>query len=102
MTTSIIDRIKQSANEFSTQLIEIRRHLHTHPELSFEEKETAKFIATQLDKLGITYQKDIGGHGIVGLIKGNNPDQQTIALRADIDALPIHEKNKVSYCSVNE
>lgn len=102
MTTSIIDRIKQSANEFSTQLIEIRRHLHTHPELSFEEKETAKFIATQLDKLGITYQKDIGGHGIVGLIKGNNPDQQTIALRADIDALPIQEKNNVSYCSVNE
>lgn len=102
MTTSILDRIKQSANEFSTQLIEIRRHLHTHPELSFEEKETAIFIATQLDKIGITYQKDIGGHGIVGLIKGKNPDQHTIALRADIDALPIHEKNKVSYCSVNE
>jgi amidohydrolase len=102
MTTSILDRIKQSANEFSTQLIEIRRHLHTHPELSFEEKETAKYITKQLDNLGINYQKDIGGHGIVGLIKGKNPDRQTIALRADIDALPIQEKNNVSYCSVNE
>ena len=97
-----IDKIKTSAQHISNQLIEIRRHLHTYPELSFEEAETAKFIAQQLDSFGVEYKKNIGGHGIVGIIKGKNPESKTIALRADIDALPIFEKGEVSYCSKNE
>jgi amidohydrolase len=76
--------------------------LHAYPELSFEEEQTANFIARQLDIFGIKYQKNIGGHGIVGIIKGKNPETKTIALRADIDALPIYEKNTASYCSKNE
>jgi amidohydrolase len=76
--------------------------LHAHPELSFEEVETAKFIASKLQEFGIEHQTNIGGNGIVGYIKGKNPDSKTIALRADIDALPIFEKNNCSYTSQNE
>lgn len=97
----ILERIKSIANTHSNQLIDIRRHLHAHPELSFEEEQTAKYIAQQLDEIGVEYKSNIGGHGIVGIIKGKNPMSKTIALRADIDALPILEKNDVKYCSVN-
>jgi amidohydrolase len=97
-----LEKIKKIAHQESNNLIEIRRYLHAHPELSFEETETAKYIANQLDLLNIKYTKDVGGNGIIGIIKGKNPDKKTIALRADIDALPIEEKNEVSYCSTKK
>lgn len=99
---SVLHKIKNIAKESANHLIQIRRHLHAHPELSFEETETALYISKQLDSLHIAHEKNIGGNGIVGIIKGRNPNAKTIALRADIDALPIEEKNDVSYCSVNK
>lgn len=95
-------RIKELAGKWHADTIAIRRHLHQHPELSFEEKETAAFIAMKLREFGINFQNNVAGHGLVGLIKGKNPDKKVIALRADIDALPIKEANDVEYCSVNE
>lgn len=82
-------------------MVSIRRHLHAHPELSYEEAETSKFISKKLTEFGIEHQTNIGGYGIVGLIKGKNPSAKTIALRADMDALPIEEKNTTEYVSKN-
>ncbi len=96
------EKIKQLASEWHNDTIAVRRHLHKHPELSFEEKETAAFIAQKLSAYGITYENNVAGHGIIGLIKGKNPDKKITALRADMDALPIKEANNADYCSVNE
>jgi amidohydrolase len=75
--------------------------LHAHPELSWEEANTAQFIAEKLALWGIDHERDVGGHGIVGLVKGKNPGKKVIALRADMDALPIVEHNEVDYKSLN-
>lgn len=96
------DKIKNTANALDGELIAIRRHLHAHPELSFEEVETAKYISNKLTEYGIEHTTNVGGHGIVGLIKGNNPTKKIIALRADMDALPIEEKNTTEYISQNK
>jgi amidohydrolase len=79
----------------------IRQHLHANPELSFEEFETNKYIASQLDALGISYQNHVAGTGLVALIHGQNPETHCIAFRADFDALPILEENDVPYKSKN-
>jgi amidohydrolase len=97
-----IQNIKSLAKEFSHECILIRRQIHSNPELGFEEIETAKLICSKLDEYGISYQSGIGKTGIVGLIKGKNPDKKTIALRADMDALPILEKNDCDYKSKHE
>lgn len=94
--------IKERAKLYKEEVIEIRRHLHQNPELSFQEFNTSKFVCDKLDEYGIEYEKGIVKTGIVGLIKGTNPASKTIALRADLDALPILEENNVSYKSVNE
>lgn len=93
------EHIQHLAAKFFAEVVEIRRHLHAHPELSFEEKETAKYVATVLDRHGIPYQTGIAGTGIVAHIAGKNPQKRTIALRGDMDALPIHEQNQCSYVS---
>ncbi|HOU46248.1 MAG TPA: M20 family metallopeptidase [Chitinophagales bacterium] len=93
--------IQKLAEQYQQDLVEIRRHLHAHPELSFHEEKTAAFISAKLQSFGIEHQTNIGGHGIVGYIKGKYPEKKTIALRADIDALPIEEKNTCSYTSQN-
>lgn len=98
---SLIDTIKQLANKHSEELISIRRHIHQNPELSFEEFKTSEFVCSVLDKYQITYTKNHVKTGIIVLIKGKNPDKKTILLRADLDALPIEEKNEVSYKSHN-
>jgi len=95
------EEIKNLAAIFFEELVEVRRHLHAHPELSYEEVETAKFISKKLSEYGIEHTTNVGGHGIVGLIKGKNPDKKTIALRGDMDALPIEEKNQTAYTSQN-
>lgn len=81
-------------------VIQHRRHLHAHPELSFNEYETSKFIKARLGEMGITW-KPVADTGIVALIKGGQPSGRVIALRADMDALPITEANEVAYCSKN-
>src|SRR4026207_712672 len=94
------DEIKQLAKEIHDDVIENRRHLHAHPELSFCEHETSSFIKVQLDEMEIPW-KTMGNTGVVALLKGEKPSEKVIALRADIDALPITEANSVQYKSLN-
>jgi amidohydrolase len=80
----------------------LRRHLHAHPELSWQELETSKLVATELMKCGIEVQTRVAQNGVVGILKGRNAESKCIALRADMDALPIQEENKADYCSTVE
>jgi amidohydrolase len=96
------EKIQLLAKAHHAGAVEIRRHLHQHPELSFEEVETGKFIAARLASSGIQHEHGWGGNGVVGYIEGKNPGRKVIALRADIDALPICEANEVPYKSKNE
>jgi len=96
-------RIKVLAESWIEEGIAIRRHLHRHPELSFQETATARFIAQKLAEYGIPFQEGwAGGTGIVALIEGRSAPGKAVALRADMDALPIKEANDVDYCSVND
>src|ERR1035438_1436082 len=99
---TIKEKIKLLAKNYSSEIISIRRHLHKNPELSFEEYKTSEYICEYLSKLKIPYKKGIAKTGIVAIIEGKNPAKKTIALRADMDALPIQETNKVDYCSRSE
>jgi len=96
---SLLEKIKSLSLLYSQEVIELRRHLHANPELSYEEFNTAKFVAEKLRSYGIDPKEGIATTGIVALIKGKNPDKRTVALRADMDALPIEEANQVSYKS---
>jgi len=93
--------IRQIARRQHNHIVELRRHLHKYPEISFQEEKTAQFVQRQLDRLGIPYQSGIAGTGVVALITGKGQKGKTIALRADMDALPIQEANNVPYKSVN-
>lgn len=96
------DEIKALAKQFANDVVQIRRHIHANPELSYQEFETAKYVATQLRELGIEPQEGVAGTGLVAVIEGKNPTSRTIALRGDMDALPILETNDVPYRSRNE
>lgn len=96
-----IDEIKNKARELQNNLIIIRRYLHQNPELSFQEYNTANYIAEVLKSYGIPYKTGVAGTGVVAIIEGKNPGSKAIALRADIDALPIVEENTVEYKSKN-
>lgn len=98
---SLKEKIKEQSKELLQEIITIRRHLHAHPELSFQEFETSKYICSVLDKWNISYTIGWVKTGIVALIKGKNPDKKCIALRADIDALPILEVEGRTYGSKN-
>lgn len=95
------DKISLLANEFHSDVVANRRHLHANPELSFHEYQTSAYVAARLDELGISYQK-MANTGLVALIKGSKPSDAVVALRADMDALPIVEANDVPYKSKNE
>ncbi|HLR51899.1 MAG TPA: M20 family metallopeptidase [Candidatus Avamphibacillus sp.] len=94
----MLENIFQSIDNSYTEMVEIRRYLHQYPELSFQEYKTAKYIANFYDELGIPYQKNVGGNGVVATLNGGKPGK-TIALRADFDALPIQDEKEVSYKS---
>jgi amidohydrolase len=96
------EKIQELAHQYHADVVALRRHLHAHPELSFEEVETGKFVAAQLAAMGVEHQHGIAENGVVALIKGKNPKKRTIALRADMDALPILEANNVPYKSQNQ
>ncbi|MFD1628810.1 M20 metallopeptidase family protein [Pseudopedobacter beijingensis] len=96
----LIEKIKGLAEEIYTDVVNKRRHLHANPELSFEEFETSKYVKEQLTALNIPYT-EIANTGVLGIIKGDLPSDKVIALRADMDALPILETNDVSYKSTN-
>ncbi|MCV9389168.1 M20 metallopeptidase family protein [Reichenbachiella ulvae] len=100
-TRGIHDAIQIQTNAIFDSLVAVRHHLHRHPELSTKEKETSAYIEQYLLDLGLEVHSGIGGHGVVGILKGANPGKK-IAWRADIDALPIQENNNLDFASVNE
>lgn len=96
------ENIRRVANDISGDVVGMRQHLHSNPELSFHEFETAKFIAESLRNIGLNPQEGIANTGVSALIEGKNPSKKVVALRADIDALPIFESNDIPYKSKNE
>ena len=96
----IKEQIQQLSQDIFNDVVANRRHLHTHPELSFHEQETSAFVAGKLEAMGLEYHK-MADTGLVALIKGDKPSNNVVALRADMDALPITEANNVSYKSQN-
>ncbi|MFT6872017.1 MAG: amidohydrolase [Roseivirga sp.] len=96
------DQIKTLAKQFAEDVVQIRRHIHANPELSFQEFETAKYVAEHLRALGIEPKEGVAGTGLTAIIKGKNPESKTVALRGDMDALPILEANDIDYKSTNE
>src|SRR6267154_3723554 len=98
----LLDEIKKLSLLYVQDNVDARRHLHTNPELSYQEYQTAKFVTDKLKDLGLKPVEGIAGTGIVVLIEGRNPGKKSIALRADMDALPIEEANAVPYKSQNQ
>jgi amidohydrolase len=97
----ILHRIKELAQQYKEEFIAIRHHLHAHPELSYQEWETSRFVQEKLNFFKIPYTVK-AGTGVAGLIEGRNPSSRVVALRGDMDALPIVEKNDVPYKSTRE
>lgn len=99
--SDIKERIQALAKNYFPDTVNTRRFLHQHPELSFEEYQTSAFIKSVLDDLGIAYQS-MASTGVVAMIEGRLPSEKVLALRADMDALPITEVQGRSYRSENE
>jgi hippurate hydrolase len=97
----IQQKIRALARQYAPEFIELRHYLHAHPELSYQEFETSKLVQQKLASFGIATEVK-ATTGVVALIEGKNPSARTIALRADMDALPILEQNDVPYKSVNQ
>lgn len=102
MSAPTPEKIKTLARKHFALVQQTRHHLHAHPELSFEEVNTSAYIASVLTQHGITFQQGIVNTGIVALVHGKNPGKKTIALRGDLDALPIEEKSTAAYASQNK
>jgi amidohydrolase len=96
------EKIKSLSEKYFPTVVELRRQIHANPELSWHETATSKLVAKALSALGIAVQAGIAKNGVVGILKGKNPESKCIALRADMDALPIKEENQIPYCSKNE
>ncbi len=95
----MLTRIKDIAIKLAPRLVEIRRHIHSHPELSGQEYQTAAFVAGVLSSNGIHVQEAVGKTGVVGEVQGTNSDRRLLAIRADMDALPIQERTSLDYTS---
>ena len=98
---TIKERIQLKAEEFFDEVVSLRRHIHMHPELSFNEHQTASFVGGKLKEMGIPFKDKVADTGLVAIIEGRNPGKAVVALRADMDALPIQEQNDVPYKSQN-
>lgn len=94
----MLARIKDLAEALKPRLIEIRRHIHAHPELSGQEHQTAAYVAGVLSSCGMVVQKAIGKTGVVGELVGRT-DDRLVAIRTDMDALPINERTKLEFAS---
>lgn len=92
-------RIRDAAEALAPHLVAIRRDIHAHPELAFEETRTAGIVAAELARLGIAHRTGLGGTGVLGVIEGARPGP-TLAIRADMDALPIAEETGLRFASV--
>lgn len=95
-------KIQQLVEKYTTYVSHCYRTIHANPELSFEEYQTAAFVCSELAMMGIDYKSGIAGTGVLGIIEGNNPNAKTIALRADMDALPVCEMVDIPWKSTNE
>lgn len=94
-------RVESLARELYPEIVEIRRHLHMHPELSKQEMQTADYIAGLMKQWNIPFKQGMAGHGLLGELKFGQAGKKVVALRADMDALPITERNEVPYKSLN-
>jgi amidohydrolase len=99
---SLLENIKALSSKFSQDIVSTRRHLHANPELSYQEFKTAAYVASTLRSFGMEPVEGIATTGVLVEIKGKNPGKKMVALRADMDALPIREANDVPYKSTNE
>jgi amidohydrolase len=97
----LLSTFQKLSKQYAQEVIAFRRHLHANPELSYQEFNTANYITQKLKEFGLHPQKAIANTGVVVLIEGKNPSKKIIALRADIDALPITEANEIDYKSKN-
>ena len=97
----MINKIKDLASNLHEEIRTIRRHIHQNPELSFQEFNTQNYVWQQLEAIGIANKQKIANTGIVAIIEGKNPSKKVVALRGDMDALPIIEANDVPYKSNN-
>lgn len=95
----IKEKIKSLAKQYHSDIVSFRRHLHQNPELSFKEFNTQKFVEEKLNNIGISDVQRMANTGVLAVIKGKNASKKIIALRADMDALPIQETNKTDYIS---
>ena len=95
----MLSEIKNLAQDFAPRLIEIRRHIHSHPELSGEEYQTSAYVAGVLSSCGLNVQESVGKTGVVGELIGLGSDRRTLAIRTDMDALPIQEHPKFDFAS---
>src|SRR5688572_2627350 len=98
---SLLQRIKDLSEAISLETINLRRYLHANPELSYQEYNTAKYISENLRQVGVDSIEGIATTGLLAEVRGRNPEKKMIALRADMDALPIQEANDVPYKSKN-
>jgi amidohydrolase len=99
---SLLETIRSLSDKYSQDVIASRRHLHAHPELSYQEFKTAAYVASTLRSFGMEPMEGIATTGVLAEVKGKNPGKKLVALRADMDALPIREANDVPYKSTNE
>ncbi|MBF2090516.1 MAG: amidohydrolase [Synechococcales cyanobacterium K44_A2020_017] len=95
----MLSRIKEIAETLAPRLIEIRRHIHAHPELSGQEYQTAAYVAGVLSSCGLSVQELVGKTGVIGELEGLGQDDRLLAIRTDMDALPIQERTNVAYTS---
>src|SRR6056297_3181349 len=98
----IKQEIRQRADTYFEEVTRIRRHLHMYPELSFGEKETSAYIRSLLDDWGVTYRYPFVQHGLLAEISGHDPEGPVLALRSDMDALPIEEQTGLDFASQNK
>jgi len=98
----IKDIILAKSADLKQEVIQLRRHFHRYPELSYQETQTSLFICKWLENNNIVFRKGIAGTGIIGIIKGKTEGKKVIALRAEMDALPVNERNETEYSSLNQ
>lgn len=104
MNQVLKNQVTSLAEQLFDKVVAYRQHIHQNPELSYQEYETMEYISEQLTKIGIPHEKGVADTGIIAMIRGSHHtrNQSCVALRADIDALPITETNDLPFRSKNE
>src|SRR4051812_19318021 len=100
MSTNLTQRIQTLAEKYHPEMIRLRREIHQHPELAFEEVKTGALVADTLEKCGVEVKRGVARTGVLGFIRGGNGGRK-IALRSDMDALPITEATGLEFASKN-